>query len=1266
MATQTKKQTRTKGKAQQTVPPATRTGLSDDESNHNREDDRLTSRMPPGIPSLPLPTPKVARDDLLATPGGSTPHGISPIPLSTPHLVTAQWTASPTGGMQGLEGEQMQQGYREEGIEHSRATGPGARPVPSNYGIYFRNVNTMALQISENVEGLAENMTRMQNELKDTRTSLKALIQNLRDNEIRYEQGLDAEEYRLPATSPSTWTQAITPMTDDLRMRSPEPVVDAAVSLLKEKQREGETPYDYGRRMAAVDRLGMNDEDNGRRRETDSISQYRSRKDTRFNDGDQRDPGKPPRNTFDEDMGWRRSENRAGGYDRRSTSRPDTPYRDRPPHQEREPPDDRRREERRSSGDQRGQGRNPPSQGGHGGGPPGQGPPGGPPDGNGGGDSPGHSENGGNSDHEEDRDNNRSSRDRRARSMTPFPEGDARGRTSNQTQNRGPTTTNNRLFAKDSKGRVVDNSFVWITETIDEMLGEELETSRSIKMKEPDRYDGRDDLDMFDEWLMSIVRWMALMQLGGPKRDRLRLITLGQCLSKNALEWYNSEVASPNRLHRKWTYKEAICELFDHFIHKVSGKKASNKFKNVKYDPRKGASHLFTEMRKYARRMIETPSEYDQSVVFVEALPEEIRKGLRIARQITEERNSLEEIYRNTMEIEEAINNDKWSREVSEKHERKKASSEKVREDQTRREEPKHVPRSSHHHHHHHRGHEKSRLTNRPEGFQKLRKPHARTHEDPKRREEKKLPSSSKATQGTAPQSKEHREKGKEKSRDSDKSHIQCYKCKSYGHFANDPECPLVVKPAIRRFKELPETAAKTDKEAEVEVVMSEVEGEEGNNSASESENQERSYGGSQYDSEASMYYGYEEYDSYTSESEEEPVSFRAMTIASLRGDEEAGEAGPSNQVTQETEGQDTVVEGLASQSDGERTEDMPELEDIPEVEEGSDISMEIARVRQGPVGEFWRTEYSRVNALLEREEEMNLRLRQQVRELEMENRGLEARISEMGNEIRTLWRTYAPDVPQDLAREVVHNSMWREIVRGSPGLQGDIQQEFEGQGEPPLTQDDEQRMVMAEAEARDRREEERRRGNEDTVLEEIMRAMGPERDREYRSSIEPKKGARPTRAFKCLTAYVKVNGLKALALFDSGSSIDAISTEFARVANVKSFELEKPVPIQLGTVGSRSVINFGTKIPVSIHGNKEEIYLDIVNVDHYDIIVGVPLMNRYGISLDFDENKIRLRGGGVMASLKAGEEVATAKPKRRVTANTKPTKAESQPQESK
>jgi hypothetical protein len=66
-----------------------------------------------------------------------------------------------------------------------------------------------------------------------------------------------------------------------------------------------------------------------------------------------------------------------------------------------------------------------------------------------------------------------------------------------------------------------------------------------------------------------------------------------------------------------------------------------------------------------------------------------------------------------------------------------------------------------------------------------------------------------------------------------------------------------------------------------------------------------------------------------------------------------------------------------------------------------------------------------------------------------------------------------------------------------------------------------------------------------------------------------------------CLTAYVEINGVKAYALFDSGSMMDTISPDFMWIVKLSIRELDKPVTLQLGCSGSRSKVNFATEVDI-------------------------------------------------------------------------------------
>ncbi|KAL1944124.1 hypothetical protein VTO73DRAFT_3309 [Trametes versicolor] len=126
--------------------------------------------------------------------------------------------------------------------------------------------------------------------------------------------------------------------------------------------------------------------------------------------------------------------------------------------------------------------------------------------------------------------------------------------------------------------------------------------------------------------------------------------------------------------------------------------------------------------------------------------------------------------------------------------------------------------------------------------------------------------------------------------------------------------------------------------------------------------------------------------------------------------------------------------------------------------------------------------------------------------------------------------------------------------------------------------------------------------------------------------SIQPR---RDREGSPTLSALVKINGMEAYALFDSGSTTDSVSPEFSYVARVPKIVLEDQVTLQLGCTGSRSKISYGTRVPVDICGVRQPHYFDIVNLDRYDCIIGTPFLNAHGAVLDFQNHCIHDVDGG-------------------------------------
>ena len=167
----------------------------------------------------------------------------------------------------------------------------------------------------------------------------------------------------------------------------------------------------------------------------------------------------------------------------------------------------------------------------------------------------------------------------------------------------------------------------------------------------------------------------------------------------------------------------------------------------------------------------------------------------------------------------------------------------------------------------------------------------------------------------------------------------------------------------------------------------------------------------------------------------------------------------------------------------------------------------------------------------------------------------------------------------------------------------------------------------------------------EDAVYVRAMRnkVVSLQRENPSRAAMNSKiDRPRRSKAYEsCLATYVEINGMEAFTLFDSGSSADAISPDFAQVSDTRIHTLDRPVPLQLGTVGSRASINYGVRTSVEFGNRKEErYYLDVVNVDRYDAILGAPFMRKFGIRLDFKSNLIIV--GDVTIRALLPEEEAT------------------------
>ena len=78
------------------------------------------------------------------------------------------------------------------------------------------------------------------------------------------------------------------------------------------------------------------------------------------------------------------------------------------------------------------------------------------------------------------------------------------------------------------------------------------------------------------------------------------------------------------------------------------------------------------------------------------------------------------------------------------------------------------------------------------------------------------------------------------------------------------------------------------------------------------------------------------------------------------------------------------------------------------------------------------------------------------------------------------------------------------------------------------------------------------------------------------------------------------------------------LSPEFTQATGIKTFALEKLIALQLACIGSQLMINYGTHTSIKLGRKVVEEYFDIMNIEHYDAILGTPFLRKMRIVLDF------------------------------------------------
>jgi hypothetical protein len=105
------------------------------------------------------------------------------------------------------------------------------------------------------------------------------------------------------------------------------------------------------------------------------------------------------------------------------------------------------------------------------------------------------------------------------------------------------------------------------------------------------------------------------------------------------------------------------------------------------------------------------------------------------------------------------------------------------------------------------------------------------------------------------------------------------------------------------------------------------------------------------------------------------------------------------------------------------------------------------------------------------------------------------------------------------------------------------------------------------------------------------------------------------------IEGFIRIGEIKAHALLDCGSTLDMISANFAATSKLDMFQLKKPVRLQMATSGSRTTIQFGARAEIRLGELKQRRYFDVVNLDRYNAILGLPFLKENKVLMNFSRN---------------------------------------------
>ena len=769
---------------------------------------------------------------------------------------------------------------------------------------------------------------------------------------------------------------------------------------------------------------------------------------------------------------------------------------------------------------------------------------------------------------------------------------------------------------------------------------------KGLRAKLPEAYTGEDDFERFENWVQGLLRYFKLHRLTGEERDGDRVLVAGSCLKGQAETWFNHEVERPQRIIRDWTFEYVALGLQQAFITTATPLQAVQKYAQIRFSRENGIHAFYRDLLMWAGRLAQYPDAYSFKQRLLNGLPTEYRNHLVLYEGISAEHSSIDDIVQKTRRYEKILVTLKPGR----TGEKDNNSISKTRHPEAR------VERSG----------------------QQLRPRAFRPQKDLTDRQGRQRP-----TQNHLSRERRDGRDTRISTGKADASKLSCFTCGKVGHFSNDPKCPQYKKPEKRQMFAAQVVNDLSDGEATGQAnkvpegeVPNEDDNYESSTEAAIPPEEDDGPEGTQYDEDSYPEDPHlDEYDGYTLPADESDLEYMRFMVTTTRS---------------------TNMPPLENGSDNEPLpmDDMQVDESDSGLEESSFyMSDSTWKSRRDAI----RDRYQRSHWIPYDQWEFRphigaTHIRNCVICAEYKAHVIAA---DMHESITTAWKTrdrYEQDLvtlgwtlaledhpagPEkdaraalgakidilvlDIQKITLHLEAAQrsrdEASRRNKELQEELEYAqlsaslYEGEADLWKEQHDLLKAQLVDkatqetiAEINVAHEQNPQQLMEETRCAAARDKIDTVREQEFRAAHSHKEsiGKRPNPSSEdrhCMAIHVKVNGLDAYALLDSGCTTVSITHDFARVAKLRVTQLENPVTLQLGTVGSRSMINFGAISRLELGTIKDDnAYMDVVNIDRYDMIIGIPFMRKHSFVLDFDKDRLLVRGQ-VLQPLTVGQE---------------------------